>query len=118
VREKAAWLAAKRARVYEFSKHAATLLARKVLPDAAVFEATQVLNDAWARRVGGEEGEGEAEKPVRNKASGGCCAECGRPVPVPTMLVCANKVCFCLPVLSFWRLDLDVGVMLMLTVRN
>jgi hypothetical protein len=99
VREKAAWLVAKRARVDEFSKHAATLIARKVLPDAVVLEATQLLNDARARRAAGgeEDGEGaaeETEKPVRNKASGGCCAECGRPVPVPAMLVCANKVCF------------------------
>lgn len=101
---------ARRTRADEFSKHVATLLARRVLPDAVILEATQLLNDARARRVGDEEAEGEeeetGEKPVRNRASGGCCAECGRPVPVPVMLVCANKVCFALSPLpcALWRL--------------
>ncbi|KAK4100994.1 hypothetical protein N658DRAFT_426589 [Parathielavia hyrcaniae] len=105
VRDKAPWLVAKPSRAEEFSKHVATLLARRVLPGAVLFEATQMLNDARARRaargreggIGGEGTEGtedeESALHVRNKASGGCCVACGRPVPVPAMLVCANKEC-------------------------
>lgn len=98
VRENAAWLSAKRSRTDEFSRHVATLLARCVLPDEAVFKATRLLEDARARRAAGEELGDEpasALQPVRNKASGGCCTACGGPVPPATMLVCANKVrCF------------------------
>lgn len=91
VREKAAWIVGKQSRAEEFSKHVATLLARRVLPDSAIFEATQMLNDARARRKAGEEDPPQSEK---RKVSGGCCNACGEPVPVPAMLVCANKVCY------------------------
>ncbi|KAL2171649.1 hypothetical protein VTG60DRAFT_2217 [Thermothelomyces hinnuleus] len=103
VREKASWLVAKRARADEFSKHVATLLARRVLPDAAIFEATQLLNDARSRRAAaGEQNQKDAEdegegadglQPPKNRVSGGCCTACGEPVPVVAMLVCANKEC-------------------------
>nr|5BJS_B Chain B, Histone-lysine N-methyltransferase EZH2, Polycomb protein SUZ12 [Thermochaetoides thermophila]5KJH_B Chain B, Crystal structure of an active polycomb repressive complex 2 in the stimulated state [Thermochaetoides thermophila DSM 1495]5KJI_B Chain B, Crystal structure of an active polycomb repressive complex 2 in the basal state [Thermochaetoides thermophila DSM 1495]5M5G_B Chain B, Crystal structure of the Chaetomium Thermophilum polycomb repressive complex 2 (PRC2) [Thermochaetoides len=49
VREKADWLVSKRSRGEEFSKLVATLLARRVLPERVVIEATQVLNDARGR---------------------------------------------------------------------
>jgi hypothetical protein len=94
VREKAGWLVAKNSRAEEFSKHVATLLARRVLPDRVVMEAVGVLNEARARRARGEVGEGEdMERHVRGRATGGCCVRCGLPVPVVAMLVCANKVC-------------------------
>ncbi|KAL2193514.1 hypothetical protein P885DRAFT_72124 [Corynascus similis CBS 632.67] len=108
VREKAGWLVARRARADEFSKHVATLLARRVLPDAAIFEATQLLNDARNRRAAATGGEQDGKRqededeeagtdgllqPSKNKISGGCCNACGEPVPVVTMLVCANKEC-------------------------
>jgi hypothetical protein len=103
VRERAGWLTAKQSRAEEFSKHVATLLARRVLPDKVVFEAVQVLNEARARRARGEVGEGEdMERHVRGRATGGCCVRCGLPVPVVAMVVCANKVCFSLSLsLSF-----------------
>lgn len=109
VREKAGWLVARRAHADEFSKHVATLLARRVLPDAAIFEATQLLNDARNRRAAATGGEQDGKRqededeeagtdgllqPSKNKISGGCCNACGEPVPVVTMLVCANKVRF------------------------
>jgi hypothetical protein len=113
VRDNAAWLVVKRSRADEFSKHVATLLARRVLPDAVIFEATQLLNDARSRRaaMGGEDGVLEEtaaanSQPGRNKASGGCCTACGGPVPVVAMLVCANKVCFLL--LPFFHFN-DAG---------
>ncbi|KAK4155234.1 hypothetical protein C8A00DRAFT_13717 [Chaetomidium leptoderma] len=95
VREKAAWIVAKQSRGHEFSKHVATLLARRVLPDAVIFEATQLLHDAEERRAANQ-GEQQDEEPaqlVRHKATGDCCAACGVAVPVPAMLVCANKKC-------------------------
>lgn len=91
VREKAAWIVARRSRAEEFTKHASTLLARRVLPDAAIFEATQILNDARGRQAEGDEP--AQPTPKKKKPSGGCCTVCGEPVPVPAMLVCANKVC-------------------------
>lgn len=100
VRDKAAWIVARPSRADEFSKHVAILLARRALPDAAVFEATQMLTDARSRRA--------EEEPVqvtkKKKASGGCCAECGEPVPVPAMVICANKVC-----LTPWDLYVSKG---------
>ncbi|KAL2116915.1 hypothetical protein VTJ04DRAFT_9083 [Mycothermus thermophilus] len=95
VRDKAAWLVARRSRADEFSKHVAILLARRVLPDSAVLEATQLLNDARARRAaaGLKEGEEADDRPPRTKTTGGCCTKCGEPVPVPSMVVCANKAC-------------------------
>lgn len=119
VREKAAWLVAKPSRAEEFSLHTSTLVARRVLPDSVIFECTQLLNDARARRAANHEHADEelAQQHVRNKASGGCCCACGEPVPVPAMLVCANKVCFVfflplflsvsVPVLLFLTLDTD-----------
>ena len=94
VREKAAWMAAKPSRAEEFSLHVATLLARRVLPDAVIVEATQLLNDARSRKAAGEGGAEElaSATTTRSKASGGCCCACGTPVAVPAMLVCVNKV--------------------------
>jgi hypothetical protein len=104
VRERAGWLVAKNSRAEEFSKHVATLLARRVLPDRVVMEAVGVLNEARARRgVNGEGGDGdgeERERQGRGRATGGCCVKCGGPVPVVAMLVCANKVCSPLHLLS------------------
>ncbi|KAL2018640.1 hypothetical protein VTK56DRAFT_543 [Thermocarpiscus australiensis] len=88
VREKASWIVAKPSRAEEFSKHVSTLLARRVLPEAAIFEATQMLNDARSRKTDDE----PAQSPKKT-ISGGCCTACGEPVPVPAMLVCANKQC-------------------------
>ena len=88
VREKASWLVAKRSRAEEFSKHVSTLLARRVLPDSAIAEATQLLNDARSRQT-----EEEPAQPPKKRTSGGCCTVCGEPVPPPAMLICANKVC-------------------------
>jgi hypothetical protein len=88
VREKASWIVAKRSRTDEFSKHVAMLLARRILPDTAIFEATQILNDARLRQT-----EEEPAQPPKKKASGGCCTICNEPVAVPAMLICANKVC-------------------------
>ncbi|SPQ27450.1 b480a7fe-3759-45c4-bb03-1b0c72cb2fef [Thermothielavioides terrestris] len=96
VREKASWIVAKQSRAVEFSYHVATLLARRVLPDAAIFEATQILNDARSRLAaadGQTEQQEPAQQPTRNKASGGCCAACGEPVPAAALLRCANKEC-------------------------
>ncbi|KAL2265569.1 hypothetical protein VTJ83DRAFT_6669 [Remersonia thermophila] len=97
VRDRASWLVARRCRADEFSKHVAILLARRVLPEPAVLEATRLLNDARARRAALGLGEGEGDdaddRPPRTKATGGCCARCGKSVPVPTMVVCANKAC-------------------------
>jgi hypothetical protein len=97
VREKASWIVAKQSRAVEFSYHVATLLARRVLPDAAIFEATQILNDARSRLAAAdgqtEQQEPAQQQPPRNKASGGCCAACGEPVPAAALLRCANKVC-------------------------
>ena len=70
----------------------ATLLARRVLPERVVIEATQVLNDARGRlreQGGVIEGEGEGQ---RKKVTGGCCVKCGEPVPVCGMVVCGVKV--------------------------
>ena len=94
VREKAAWMAAKPSRAEEFSLHVATLLARRVLPDAVINEATQLLNDARSRKAAGEGGAEElaSATTARSKASGSCCCACGTPVSVPAMLVCVNKV--------------------------
>lgn len=97
VREKAAWIVAKRTRADEFGKHVAMLLARRVLADAAVVEATQILNDARSHQA-----EAEPAQPPKKKASGGCCTVCSEPVPVPAMLICANKVCFAG---SLWLLE-------------
>ncbi|KAL1838892.1 hypothetical protein VTJ49DRAFT_2083 [Mycothermus thermophilus] len=95
VRDKASWLVARRCRADEFSKHVAILLARRVLPESAVLEATQLLNDARARRAAMGLGEGDEadDRPPRTKTTGGCCGRCGEPVPVPSMVVCANKAC-------------------------
>ncbi|KAK3903367.1 hypothetical protein C8A05DRAFT_14664 [Staphylotrichum tortipilum] len=100
VRESAAWIVERPGRAAEFSKHVATLLARRVLPDAVIFEATQLLNDARSQGAGPVEGDREEGEPMagvvgaaRSKASGGCCAQCGGAVPVPAMLVCVNKEC-------------------------
>ncbi len=94
VREKAGWMAAKPSRAEEFSKHVATLLARRVLPDSVILEATQLLNDARTRRAAGEASAEELAptNAARSKASGGCCCACGTPVSVPAMLICTNKV--------------------------
>jgi hypothetical protein len=87
VREKASWIVAKQSRAEEFSKHVATLLARRVLPDSAISEATQILNDARSRQA-----EAVPAQPPKKKVTGGCCTACGEPVPVSAMLVCTNKV--------------------------
>ncbi|KAH6614521.1 hypothetical protein B0J18DRAFT_389232 [Chaetomium sp. MPI-SDFR-AT-0129] len=110
VREHAAWIVEVRSRADEFSKHTATLLTRRMLPDAVIFEATQLVNDARSKRVAMAETWGvagdaasretqtaQAQLPApataANKASGGCCAKCGEPVPMVVMLVCSNKTC-------------------------
>ncbi|KAH6621209.1 hypothetical protein B0J18DRAFT_220652 [Chaetomium sp. MPI-SDFR-AT-0129] len=110
VREHAAWLVEVRSRADEFSKHAATLLTRRMLPDTVIFEATQLVNDARNRRAAmagasetasnmssKERGTAQALLPApataRNKASGGCCAKCAEPVPMGSLLVCSNKAC-------------------------
>ncbi|KAK3304444.1 uncharacterized protein B0T15DRAFT_241837 [Chaetomium strumarium] len=92
VREKASWIVAKQSRADEFSKHVSILLARGVLPDTAIFEATRLLNDARSRQAeyGADEG---PVQPPRNKATGGCCTACGEPVPASEMLICGNKQC-------------------------
>ncbi|KAK4239246.1 hypothetical protein C8A03DRAFT_14322 [Achaetomium macrosporum] len=92
VREKASWIVTKQSRADEFSKHVSILLARRVLPDTAIFEATKLLNDARSRQAahGADE---EPAQPPRNKATGGCCTACGEPVPAPEMLICADKQC-------------------------
>jgi hypothetical protein len=91
VREKASWIVAKQSRADEFSKHVSILLARGVLPDPVIFEATRLLNEARSRQATYGADEGPAQPP-RNRAAGGCCTACGEPVPVSEMLICGNKV--------------------------
>lgn len=79
----------------------AMLIARSVLPEEAIVEATGLLNEARMKASAREngtrqgKGEGEGEEAGKKRATtGGCCAACGDPVAVPAMVVCANKVCF------------------------
>ncbi|KAK3683706.1 hypothetical protein B0T22DRAFT_257500 [Podospora appendiculata] len=87
VKEKAPWIVARRSRAEEFSKHISMLLARQVVSDANIVEVTQRLNEARALKLPEE----EKLAPTPRRAGG--CTACGEPVPVPSMLICANKQC-------------------------
>ncbi|KAL2259946.1 hypothetical protein VTK26DRAFT_6202 [Humicola hyalothermophila] len=104
VRDKASWIVAEPSRAEEFGKHVATLLARNVLPESAIIEATQLLNDARSRRrqhhqhrqsEADPEPSSSAQQTAnkKKKPTGGCCAVCAEPVAVPAMVICANKEC-------------------------
>ncbi|KAK0626161.1 hypothetical protein B0T14DRAFT_94984 [Immersiella caudata] len=88
VREKAAWIVAKRSRAEEFSTHSALLLAMRKISEDEILEATQRINEA---RSQAPQEVVEAPKPKAKSASG--CVACGEPVPVSRMLVCAKKGC-------------------------
>jgi hypothetical protein len=88
VKEKAAWIVAKRSRAEEFSKHAAMLLAMRTISEKEIGEATQRINEARSQAPPEAV---EEPKPKAKSASG--CAACGEPVPVSTMLICSKKVC-------------------------
>ncbi|KAK5660857.1 hypothetical protein OQA88_12228 [Cercophora sp. LCS_1] len=86
VKEKASWIVAKPSRADEFSRHVGMLLARRVLEESVIVEATQRLNEARAfpRPV---------EEPKEIKSSAGGCTDCGKPVGIADMLICGNKQC-------------------------
>ncbi|KAK3343909.1 hypothetical protein B0T25DRAFT_311305 [Lasiosphaeria hispida] len=88
VKQKASWIVATRSRSEEFSKHVSMLLARRAINEAVIIEVTQKINDA---RLEGSK-EAVTPTPSRPKSAADCTA-CGKPVPVPAMLVCANKQC-------------------------
>lgn len=88
VKEKASWIVAKRSRAEEFSKHASILLARRVVSEVEIGEATQRLNEARLQLPA----EVPEQPRLKLKSASGCVA-CGDPVPISTMLVCSNKVC-------------------------
>ncbi|KAK0740674.1 hypothetical protein B0T18DRAFT_440247 [Schizothecium vesticola] len=93
VRDRAGWIVANKSRADEFSKHVAMLLARRVIPDAAVVEATHRILEARAalREAPPPPVEEEGAK-VKPKSKAGC-GVCGQPVPVSGMLICVNKRC-------------------------
>ena len=94
VKEKAGWIVSNRSRSDEFSKHVSMLLARRVISEAAVVEVTQRITEArGAHREAAAAPVPVAEPKFRPKSAAGC-GECGEPVPVPLMLICANRVCF------------------------
>ncbi|KAK1832723.1 hypothetical protein QBC39DRAFT_404098, partial [Podospora conica] len=90
VRDRARWIISSKSRSDEFSKHVALLLARQVLPDAAVVEATNRILEA---RAAAKEAPPPAEvEKVKPKSKAGC-GGCGEAVPVSGMVICANKQC-------------------------
>lgn len=91
VRDRAEWIVSSRSRADEFSKHVAMLLARRVIPDAAVVEATQRILEARTALKDAPPPPAEAKVKPKSKAG---CGVCGEPVPVSGMLICVNKVSF------------------------
>ena len=98
VKLKAGWIVEKQARAEEFAKHVSLLLARRVLGDQEVGEATRCLNSARARGkardTGGYSAGRENGEEKRKKRGAGCCVKCGEVVGVVGMVVCGNKVSF------------------------
>jgi len=121
VKEKASWIVSKQSRAEEFSKHVSMLLARRAIGDDVIHETTIKINEARnamleaakeakeaSKKAAAERAIAEKtgaipvadmqptaaagqEKKARKKAGG--CVVCGEPVPVPVMVICANKVC-------------------------
>lgn len=85
VKEKASWIVAKPSRADEFSRHVAMLLARGVIGESVIVEATQRLNEARSQPS-------KPEEPKEEKSTSGGCAECGKPVGIASMLICGHKV--------------------------
>ncbi|KAK3315185.1 hypothetical protein B0H66DRAFT_336038 [Apodospora peruviana] len=96
VERKAAWIIAKPSRVEEFSKHLSLLLARQVIDETTLLEASQTIQDARNRSEESQPAEQAAPAAAiepRRKDPRFCCAECGEQVAVSKLLVCGNKQC-------------------------
>ncbi|KAH8897841.1 hypothetical protein GQ53DRAFT_778089 [Thozetella sp. PMI_491] len=92
VRNKASWIIAEPHRAVEFGKHAAMLLARNAITEATYHDAHVTISEARAK-PSTQEVPAQAEGSKTPPRGPDRCTVCKEMVPMPAMLVCANKIC-------------------------